>query len=437
MKKIIIYCSLVFSIFAGCNQKKVTIVTYDLKRSDYLEAIDVTGTVQAVNNFVLVAPRVNASNLTVAHLAEEGAHVKKGDTICILDAPELTYNLETFNIDLEKLEADLKKLEADQAMQMALLKAQLETNKAQIAITMLDSVQLKFVPLVKQQLLSLEMEKSMVEKKKLQKKFAAQKRINESELIQMRSRIAMQKTRIQKFQNQANSLRLVAPCDGIVMHYVAPLMMFMGNGVGSIGGKIEEKSSVWSNMALLQFPDLKEMQVSVEVPEADYKRIEKDQKVMIQVEAASNLKTTGKVRRKSLAGKNSQEKPGIKTYEVIISIDSCHLSMKPELSASCRIIVNYVKDTIVIPAAAIFEKDSVKIVYVANDGKFKPVTIETGISNSSKSIITKGLTGNETIALMEPPFNLIGKTVKAKAAPKVNSPLSKKDSTINSSLIKR
>ena len=72
--------------------------------------------------------------------------------------------------------------------------------KPRMAISMLDSIQIKFAPPVKQQLLALEMEKANIEKKKLQKKFAAQTRIDNSELIQMRSRIMMQKNRIQMFQ---------------------------------------------------------------------------------------------------------------------------------------------------------------------------------------------------------------------------------------------
>ena len=57
-------------------------------------------------------------------------------------------------------------------------------------------------------------------------------------------------------------------------------------------------------MSVLQIPDMKEMQVSVEVPEDDYKRIKNGQKVLIRVDAATNLNTTGKIKRKTLAGKN-------------------------------------------------------------------------------------------------------------------------------------
>ncbi len=428
MKRTYIYIILLIFILPECARNKPNIITYDLKRSDYIEVIDAIGTIQAVNNMILVAPYIDISNfLTVVHLAEEGTHVRKGDTVCILDAPELISNFESLKTDLENLEADMKKLEADNAMQLSLLEAQVETNKAQMAISMLDSIQIKFAPQVKQLLLELELKKANVEKKKLQKKFDAQKRIDNAELIQMNSRIMMQKNLIQTNQNQINSLTLVAPCDGIVMHTEMRTFNIMGGS--TIGGKIDEGSNVFSDLPLLQIPDTKEMQVSVDVPEADFKRIKEEQKVLIRVEAATNLFTTGKIKRKTLAGINTSEKTAIKTYEVIISVDSCHSIMSPGLSATCRIIVDQVKDTIVVPAAAIFLRDSSKIVYVAEGGKFIPVTVETGFSNSSKTIVSKGLAGNETIALIEPPHNLIIKEIRYDTDNIINSGLYKNDSS--------
>jgi HlyD family secretion protein len=291
------------------------------------------------------------------------------------------------------------------------------TNKAQIAISSLDSIQMKFAPAIKKQLLALEMEKASVEKKKLQKKFAAQVKIDNSEVSQLRSRIMIQINRIKVFEDQQKSLTVLSPDDGIIMHYEAPLMYYYGSrGGGSVGGKIEVNSTVWDNTPVLQLPDMKEMQVSVEVPEADYKRIQNNQKVMVRVDASDNLTTTGKILRKTLAGKNNNrgEKTAIKNYEVIVKIDSCHLKMKPGLSASCQIIVDQLKDTIVVPSTAIFTRDSLKIIYVAKGEKFRQVVVETGLSNNSKSVITKGLSGNETIALMEPPFKLVVKDGKEK-----------------------
>jgi HlyD family secretion protein len=421
----------------ACRRKNSFIMTCELKRSDYYEAIDATGTIQAVTNLNLVTPALDVSGISVRHLVAEGTIVKKGDIVCILDAPELNLFFEQFNNELATMEAELKKLEADNAMELSMLNAQVETNGAQLAISMLDSIQIKFATPVKQKLLSLEMEKAIIEKKKLQKKLAAFKIINNSEVVQMNSRILMQKNQIQMYQNQIKSLTLTAPDDGIVLHCESPEIWFLGNGVGSMGGKIEEKSKVWSNMPLLQFPDMKEMQVSVEVPESDYKRIKEGQKALISVDATSNLKTTGKIKRKTLAGSRTQENAKVKKYEVIISVDSCHSQMKPGLSATCRIIIDEVKDTVVVPAAAIFSIDSSKIVYVAKDNKFIPVTIETGLSNSSSALVTKGLEGTETIALTEPPHYLTVKRAEHVTTEKDKSIANPSDTIVNDSSTKK
>lgn len=411
MKTFLFFIFLSPLILTGCIRKTPDIITYNLKRSDYFDTINVPGTIQAVNNTVLATPNIDISNfLKVSYLAEDGAIVKKGDTICTLAAPELISNLESLTIDFDKMEAEMKKLEADDAMKLSLLQAQVETNKAQLAISMLDSIQMKFAPLVRQRLLALEMEKANVEKRKLQKRLTSLKIIDSSEIIQRRSRIMMQKNLIQMCQSQIALLKLSAPCDGIVMHVEGP--QFWINGGSTIGGKIRVGSSVFPGMPLVHIPDMKEMQLSVDVQESDYKRIKEDQKVLISIDAVKNLFTTGKIKRKSLAGKNPQEKSEIKTYEVIISVDSCHNRMKPGLSSRCLIVIDQVKDTVVVPSTAIFTRDSLKIVYVRQGDKFMPVTVVTGLSNSSKSIISDGLSGNETIALIVPPSSLIIKEPK-------------------------
>jgi HlyD family secretion protein len=409
MKSFVIIFILLLQVTFSCNNNKFRILTYNLKRSDFVEKINVTGTVQAVNNYSVVAPRISYGPMTVTHLVEDGSYVKEGDTICILSSPDLSSSYEALVTDLENMEADLIKLEADNALNLALLKAQLETTNIQMKISSLDSAKMKFVPPANQKLLALEMEKYTIEKKKIERKFISQKTIDDSEIRQMKSRIMQQQMRVQTMKDQINSLTIIASREGFVMHMEAPIVFIMSSSgtSGSMGGKIEEGSSVFSNMGLVQFPDLNKMQVSLNVAESDYKRIEKGQKVSISIDAVKNLNTAGRVNRKMLIGKTRQSDSKVKTYEVIVDIDSCHLKMKPGLSASCEITVAEVEDTIFVPSLSIFEIDSLSTVYVLEGDKFIPVTIKAGQSNSSHTIIAEGLKGNETIALSEPPHNLI------------------------------
>lgn len=417
MKSFFVVAIVLFILFPSCAPKRAKLITCDLKRSDYTEVIRASGSIQAVNTVNIMAPMNYYGSMTVAWVIPEGSQVIQGDSICTLECAAMMQMLDQELRNLENLQADFKKLEADNALNRAMLDASIKENQAGMAISQLDSVQMRFAPRIKQQLMALELERSHIEEKKLQKKNEAGKKIDEAEIRQMKSRIIQGEIRVKSMQDKVKELTILAPKNGMIAKSESPdNMMYSMNGeVIGMGEYTKVGSQVYSRMVLMALPEMTEMQVAVEVQEVDYKRISKGQKVDIMVDAAKNLRTTGSVKRKSLAGKTSYSDSGeskIKMYEVIVSVDSCHSRMPPGLSARCDIFVSQVKDTVVVPTLAIFEKDSLKIIYVAEGDKFRSVPVETGSSNSSQTIITKGLAGNETISLVEPPKNYIEKPKK-------------------------
>ena len=421
MKVVFLVCMLITLLLLSCTGKKDnSVITFSVSKSDYIETLYVPGTIQAVVNFPVIPPMSMFGQMTVLHLAEDGANVKKGDTICVLTVQELEtmYN-EMKNIN-EKLAAEMKKTVADNALNISLLEAQLAASEVQFKISSLDSLQMKFATEVQQRLLALEMRRALIQKQKIEKKLAATKIIGQTGVRQMNSRIIQQKVKVQQFDDQRKSMIIIAQREGIVMRTESPVFSIGGSmGTGTIGGPIREGSVLIMNTPVLQFPDLSKMQVSAEVAEADFKKIERGQKVFITVDAAKKLTTTGKVNRKSLIGKTAQRwsDSKVKFYEVIIDVDSCHLKMKPGLSAECKITLKEALDTVFVPSLAIFERDSSKVVYVYKKDKFMPVKVGTGLSGSSHTIITSGLKGNEIIALSEPPNSLIRIETKKSESP--------------------
>jgi HlyD family secretion protein len=396
------------------------VASHDLEKGCFTEIINANGTIRAVNTITLVAPRVRAQSMTVTYLAEDGSHVKAGDIVCVLDAADLTRQHEEITSRIEQTSLDLNKLMIEYDVKISLLESQLEEMEIRMALNSLDSIQQQFAPPVSQSLFALELEKASVEKMKLQTKYNAEKQIFEADRRRLESVIRSTQNDLERIADQINSLTLTAPIDGMVMHTEVPTMFFLSSiGSGSIGGKIRVNTNVWSNMTLLQIPDLSEMEVRVEVPEVEYRRILPGQKVNIIVDALDYLKTTGEVKRKTLAGRTPDQQSAVKMYEIIVSVDSLHNLLIPGLNASCRIVVNQVADTVVIPTLAIFEKDSLNIVYVAEGKRYRAVPVETGLSNSTSTIVISGLKGNEKIALVEPPYRLRDYNLFANASPVV------------------
>jgi macrolide-specific efflux system membrane fusion protein len=400
-------------VLTACTQPKGEVAVLTLNRGNYSDTVIAAGTIRAVRNTSVMAARDYYGNLTVDRVLPEGSRVEAGDTICVLKCEELVKMLDERSRKLEILNADLKKLEADNALNQAVLEARLKENQAGLAIHQLDSIQMKFAPPVRKRLMELELAKARIEERKLLRKFEADRAISEADVRKLRSRILQAENEVKGMDEKVRDLTIRAGTAGILTASEGAAMIFMLNADGTevqLGGYPKPGENIWPELPLMSIPDITEMEVKMEVDEMDYKRIEQGQKVEIMVDAASGLHTTGKVGNKSLAAKMKYRgEAKLKYYEIIAGIDSCHTRMMPGLSARCIISITEVRDTVVMPTPAVFEKDSIKVVYVADGKKFRIRPVVTGLSNSSQTIISAGLKGNETIALIEPPPNLIEK----------------------------
>lgn len=400
------------------------VITFAVSRSDYRESINAEGTVQSVSNYPVVTPDLMFGEMTVVRLAADGQYVRKGDTICVLTLPELERLYSDLKTNVETQEAGLRKVEADNKINIAMLEAQLANSEARVKMARLDSLKRVYALDYQRKQQDLEMRKAAIEKRKIENKLKATRLQGETALLQARSRILQAKSTLRVYETQFNSLIILAGRDGMVMRVESPQIMVMGpGGSGSMGGgMIGEGSLIFMGTPVLNFPDMNRLQVSATVMEDDYRRIEKGQKVLISIGAAGGFSTTGAVTRKSISGRSNipLASPTARFYEIIMSVDSTGPGVKPGLSAGCEIIIREAKDTVFVPAVAIFDRDSLKTVYVENMGMFTPVIVKTGVSGSSYTIISDGLTGGESIALSEPPDRLIRKVKKRKNNKKEN-----------------
>lgn len=397
-------------LMAACSRKQDELVCFHAVMDDYSEKITVNGTIQAVNTTYLKAPPMFLC--TIIWLEEEGKFVRKGDTVCILEHPDISLQQEAMLEELKKMEAQLEKLEADHQVNLAMLQAEIENNNIQLSINSLDSIQKRFAPPLQQKLIALNQQKAEIQREKLEKKYASRKTIGETEIRGLKSRIKQMENQIDRIHDELDQLIITAPIDGILIHVEMPRLYFMSStGSGSLGGKIVEGSSTWTNMNILEIPEMDSMQVLAELSENNYKKVEEGQKVILKVEAKNNLMTSGVIKRKMLTGKQIRWDSKVKTYEALVEIDSCHRQLTPGMNAECEIFINQIRDALVVPAVAVFEENDTKYVYIREDRRYKKTPVETGFVNSTYCVITGGLPPDTYIALTRPPA---GKIIRIK-----------------------
>ena len=124
--------------------------------------------------------------------------------------------------------------------------------------------------------------------------------------------------------------------------------------------------------------------------------------VMYTFDAIPGNRAWGRILKMASVGQERIEGSQVKTFEIESSVDSMLVPAEPRLSTRCHIYLKHLPDTIVVPTVSIFDKDSLKVVYVKQGRKYeeRPVTLGTG--SIKMTIIADGLIEGEEIALIRP-----------------------------------
>ena len=387
------YVLIIIALLAifSCRKLPDSSMLVELKPSNYTDEITVDGTVKAVNSVTINSPsRIDG---TIIYLVENGVHVNKGDTVCVMENKQLDNYYETVLTNLEKARVDYTKSMADLEMNYAMLKAELENIDAQTSITNLDSVQMQYMTPVQRKIKELEIKKAEIERGKYTRRLDFLKRINESELRKVKLQIKQDSIRAEFYRSFYDDMQMTASLSGLALREDSRI---------NDGAKVKEGDQVWPGLPLVSIPDMSEMKVIIMASEVDYKRISVDDTVFYTFDAMPGNMAWGKIKKVEPMGHPVSRGSKIKEFEITASIDSCKTMPEPGLSANCRIILKQVPDTIVVPQLAIFDEDSIKAVYILHGHRFRKQEVILGPSSPKEAVIVAGLKGNEKLSLVKP-----------------------------------
>jgi HlyD family secretion protein len=96
--------------------------------------------------------------------------------------------------------------------------------------------------------------------------------------------------------------------------------------------------------------DLRRMELQVALDEADVGKVRVGQKAAFRVDAYPDRKFPAEVQTIHFASETVQ---GVVTYKVILTVDNSELTLRPGMTATAEIVVEEVKDALLVPNAAL------------------------------------------------------------------------------------
>jgi HlyD family secretion protein len=404
----------------ACNQNDINKdLLVSAAPSDFEDVLLIEGVAESVRSTVISCPEDIEAE--IVFLVDNGTWVDSGQVVCQLESKDMSSNYESLLLSLEGFEAALVKSRANMEMEYALMEAQVKSLDAQTAIANLDSLQLAYVSPKERRLKELEMERATIERNKLNKKLKALETINQSQLRKQELQIQRWTNRVQSAKDKLDELTLKANQSGLAVWSDSWLT----------GEKIKIGDQAWSGMPLIMIPDLKHMKVKMEATETQFKQLNMNDSIEFTFDAMPGKKAWGRITSMTPIGRPISRTSKVKVFDIEASIDSATTLPEPGLSVDCRIFLKRVPNVIVLPQLALFDVDSLKVVYVKKGKHYEQRQVITGTTSPKLAVIVAGLTGKEDVSLIKPPSNRVkhlvrrpDSLVKKYSAPIQSTPMS-------------
>lgn len=188
---------------------------------------------------------------------------------------------------------------------------------------------------------------------------------------------------------QLTSGTIVAPTEGTISDLLITQGMQIGSSNTSAGSSTNTSNQT---VAAIQTGNATTVQVSVS--EVDAPQIKVGQEATITFDALPNKTFTGKVLGIDTTGSVSS---GVVTYPAIIQLDESESDVLPNMSATASIITKVDNNVLLVPSSAIQTVGNSSTVRVLQNGKVTTVSVGTGDSSDSQTVITSGVTQGETV----------------------------------------
>ncbi|NWF62807.1 MAG: efflux RND transporter periplasmic adaptor subunit [Chloroflexi bacterium] len=149
--------------------------------------------------------------------------------------------------------------------------------------------------------------------------------------------------------------------------------------------------------------DLSSLLVDVQVSEVDINRVAVGQPATLLFDAVLGKTYNGKVVEVGQAGDTLQ---GVVSFTVTVELTDADEQVKPGMTAAVNIIVEEVKNNLLIPNRAVRLIDGERVVYILRDGMPQPVPVTLGASSETMSVLLSGdIQEGDAIILNPPSFN--------------------------------
>jgi len=377
------------------TRRAPTVATFDVKRGEFVDAIQFRGELKAMKSVTISAP-AGAGDLQILKLATDGAAMQPGDVIVEFDPSKTQQELAKDRSVLKSAQAEIEQARAqglltEEKDKTALMKAQYD-----VSVAKLEASKGEIVSKIEGAEATLKLDDAEQSLREAEATLKSDHAVNMATIESKEHASSKAAFDAQRAEHALTAMTLKVPAAGTIS-----LLSTWHNG-GE--GPFKEGERAWPGAPIAELPDVSSLRIAARVDETERGRLAVAQSATVQLDAIADRQFSGKLERIGTIASSdfSAGWPIPRNFNLEIALDQADPRLKPGMTVQVTVIVDRIPDSISIPTQASFLRSGQTVAYVWNGTKFEERAIQVERRSHDRVLIAQGLHAGDVVALHDP-----------------------------------
>jgi multidrug efflux pump subunit AcrA (membrane-fusion protein) len=323
--------------------------------------ISENGVLEAASATHITAPDANADRKLI-EIAEEGRLVSKGDLLAKFDTSQLEELLTT--LQESGLEARRTDAELEAGIRLADLNVARQTAVENARLAEITYRSMTYNAKLERDAAETRLNNARNEIQVATNRVAQEENRRDVQLRQIDKLIADNNRKIEQTKANIASFAIHAPEEGIVVY--PPIK------ISGLTRKVQVGDQLFKGQIFLIIPNLYKMNVLLDIPEEEIRRIQIGLPALVVTDAFPNNSFTGEVASIAPLAHVRDNNPFIKAFRIVIRIQECDLErLRPGMNARVTIRLASYKAAHIVPVPFLQSLEGKDFVWIENNGRLE------------------------------------------------------------------
>jgi HlyD family secretion protein len=357
-----------------------------ISRRDFVRAVRLSGTVEAIQSTTISAPRLsgpNTQSLVITKLLKPGSMVQPGDLIVEFDRQQQLTNALDRRAELNDLEQQIRKREAQEQAAAAKDDSEIKVAESSVSRAELEMVKNEMIPKIHAEKNALGLEQAQATLKQLKTTYKLKREAAEADLQILRIRRERAESAMKMAETNAERMAIHSP--------IAGMAVLKSIWKSNTMAEVQEGEEVRAGVPIVDIVNPNAMRVRARVNQADINGLGVGQVVRVGLDAYPDLQFAGKIAQISPLGVQSNLSNKVRAFVVLIDIEGAHPNLMPDLTASLDVELSRTPGALVVPLDSIRRDGERAFVRVQKGSGYEDREVTLGTVSAHEAVVASGI----------------------------------------------